>query len=111
VCTIMKSTICPKYEAAFSLLGKRWIGMIIKVLFDGSCRFKDLNERIPNISQKVLAERLKELEGCGLVQRECFDGKPVKIIYSLTQKGRDLQPVLEAVHTWAENWMNPSDQH
>ncbi|WP_175988078.1 helix-turn-helix domain-containing protein [Bacillus sp. Marseille-Q1617] len=104
----MKSTICPKYEAAFSLLGKRWVGMIIRVLFDGSCRFKDMNERIPNISQKVLADRLKELEGCGLVQRKYLEDKPVKIMYSLTEKGRDLQPVLESVHTWAGKWMKSS---
>ncbi|MGR3763349.1 winged helix-turn-helix transcriptional regulator [Rossellomorea sp. NS-SX7] len=103
----MNSTICPKYEAAFSLLGKRWVGVIIRVLFDGSCRFKDINDQIPNLSQKVLADRLKELEGCGLVQRECVEEKPLKITYTLTQKGRDLQPVLEAVHVWAEKWMNP----
>ncbi|WP_412103411.1 winged helix-turn-helix transcriptional regulator [Rossellomorea aquimaris] len=98
--------ICPKYEAAFSILGKRWVGVIIKVLFDGTCRFKDINERIPNLSQKVLSDKLKELEKWGIVKRDCVDGQPVKITYSLTDKGRDLQPVLESVHGWANKWMD-----
>ncbi|MCA1061847.1 helix-turn-helix domain-containing protein [Rossellomorea sp. AcN35-11] len=101
----METRLCPKYAAAFELLGKRWIGMIIKVLFDGTCRFKDINEQIPNISQKVLADRLKELEENGIIFREVLDEKPVKVLYSLTTRGKELQPVLEAVQIWASKWV------
>ncbi|MDT9023366.1 MULTISPECIES: helix-turn-helix domain-containing protein [Rossellomorea] len=101
----METKLCPKYAAAFELLGKRWIGMIIKVLFEGTCRFKDINSEIPNISQKVLTDRLKELEENGIVYREVLDEKPVKVLYSLTKKGRELEPVMEAVQGWAVKWV------
>ena len=101
----MDTKLCPKYANAFELLGKRWIGMIIKVLFDGTCRFKDINERIPNISQKVLTDRLKELEDRGIVCREVIDEKPVKVLYSLTKKGKELEPVMDAVQVWAVKWI------
>lgn len=101
----METKLCPKYAAAFELLGKRWIGMIIKVLFEGTCRFKDINAEIPNISQKVLTDRLKELEENGIVSREVLDEKPVKVLYSLTKKGKELEPVMEAVQGWAGKWV------
>ncbi|MGM0826633.1 MAG: winged helix-turn-helix transcriptional regulator [Bacillota bacterium] len=101
----METKLCPKYAAAFELLGKRWIGMIIKVLFEGTCRFKDINAEIPNISQKVLTDRLKELEENGIVSREVLDETPVKVLYSLTKKGRELEPVMEAVQWWAVKWV------
>lgn len=101
----METKLCPKYAATFELLGQRWIGMIIKVLFEGTCRFKDINSEIPNISQKVLTDRLKELEENGIVYREVLDEKPVKVLYSLTKKGRELEPVMEAVQGWAVKWV------
>lgn len=84
----MGFTMCPKMEAAFSLLGKRWNGLIIHVLLDGPKRFKDLTEMIPMISQKMLAERLKELEHGGIVERQVLPETPVKVIYQLTKKER-----------------------
>ncbi|TMU88274.1 helix-turn-helix transcriptional regulator [Bacillus sp. BHET2] len=101
----METKLCPKYASAFELLGKRWIGMMIKVLFEGKCRFKDLHEEIPNISQKVLADRLRELEENGLVLREVLDEKPVKVLYSLTNKGKELKPVMDEVQKWAMKWV------
>ncbi|MBM7586332.1 DNA-binding HxlR family transcriptional regulator [Bacillus pakistanensis] len=100
-----KQYLCPKYEAAFELLGKRWMGIIIKVLFTGPCRFKELNEYIPNISQKMLSERLKELEGIGVIKRYVYPETPVRIQYGLTEKGLALKGVLEEVQDWAEDWM------
>ncbi|BCB02826.1 winged helix-turn-helix transcriptional regulator [Bacillus sp. KH172YL63] len=101
----METKLCPKYASAFELLGKRWIGLMIKVLFDGECRFKDLHGKIPNISQKVLTDRLKELEEAGIVHRDVVDGKPVKVLYSLTDKGMELKPVMDAVQDWAMKWV------
>jgi DNA-binding HxlR family transcriptional regulator len=94
--------LCPKVEIALSLLGKRWNGMIIHVLLDGPKRFKDLNEMIPHISQKMLAERLKELEQEGIIHREVLPETPVKVIYQLTEKGEELQPVLSEIAAWAD---------
>lgn len=99
------SHVCPKIEAAFQLLGKRWNGLIIHVLFRGPLRFKDLAESIPEISQKMLTERLKELEEKQIVVRHVYPEKPVRVEYELTEKGKDLHIVMEAVQKWAEKWM------
>lgn len=78
----MGNTMCPKMESAFSLLGKRWNGLIIHVLMDGPKRFKEITETIPMISQKMLAERLKELEQNEIVERQVLPETPVKVIYT-----------------------------
>ncbi|MDQ0228906.1 winged helix-turn-helix transcriptional regulator [Metabacillus malikii] len=97
----MNNFLCPKMESAFRLLGKRWNGIIIHVLLDGPKRFKDLTEIIPNISQKMLSERLKELESEGLLERLVIAETPVKVIYRLTEKGARLQTVMNELKDWA----------
>ena len=84
------------------MLGKRWTGLIIRVLMGGPRRFKDLHEQMPNVSDRLLSERLKELEARGVVQRKVYDDRPVRIEYQLTAKGRDLEPVVESNQNWAE---------
>ncbi len=84
------------------MLGKRWTGLIIRVLMGGPRRFKDLHEQMPNVSDRLLSERLKELEARGVVQRKVYDDRPVRIEYQLTAKGRDLEPVVESIQNWAE---------
>jgi len=98
--------LCPKFETAFELIGKRWTGLIVRVLLSGPKRFKDLNKLISNVSCKVLTDRLKELELAGIVCREVYPEMPVRIEYSLTQKGKELLPVLDALQTWAEKWIS-----
>lgn len=98
--------LCPKFEAAFALLGKRWNGLIIHVLLRGPLRFKELAETIPHISQKMLTERLKELEEEGIVVRHVYPETPVRIEYELTDKGKELQKAMNEVQKWAEKWMN-----
>lgn len=100
----MKLNLCPKMESAFRLLGKRWIGIIIHVLLDGPKRFKDLTEIIPSISQKMLSERLKELETEGLLERIVIDDTPVKVFYQLTEKGKRLEGVMCEVGKWADTF-------
>ncbi|MCI0182907.1 winged helix-turn-helix transcriptional regulator [Sulfoacidibacillus ferrooxidans] len=97
--------LCPKFESAFALLGKRWTGLIIRVLLDGPKRFKDISDMIPNMSDRMLAERFKELEIAGLITRSVFPETPVRIEYSLTDKGRALEPVMDQVQCWANHWM------
>lgn len=97
--------MCPKMESAFSLLGKRWNGLIIHVLMDGPKRFKDMTVTIPTISQKMLAERLKELEQNEIVERQVLPETPVKVIYKLTDKGLALQAVFQEMQKWADSFL------
>ncbi|MGY4688293.1 winged helix-turn-helix transcriptional regulator [Salibacterium sp. K-3] len=98
--------VCPKFEEAFQLLGKRWIGIIIRVLEDGPKRFNEIAEQIPEISKKMLTERLREMEEEEVVQREVFPETPVRIMYSLTEKGEAITPALAEIQKWADNWVD-----
>ncbi|MBV9790374.1 MAG: helix-turn-helix transcriptional regulator [Chloroflexi bacterium] len=96
--------LCPKYERAVELLGKRWTGLILRVLGNGPTTFTKIARTVDKLSDRVLSERLKELEQRGVVQRRVDPTIPVKIEYSLTDKGRDLQEVLDALQQWADRW-------
>src|SRR5688572_9922240 len=96
--------LCPKYQKAMSLLGKRWTGLVLRVLLDGPSRFGDFLARIHGISDPILCERLKELEAHGLVQRRVLPEMPVRVEYALTPKGEGLRQVLLLLHNWAEAW-------
>ena len=97
--------MCPRYERAAGLLGKRWTGLIIRVLMGGPRRFKDLKAQLPDLSDRLLSERLKELEATGVVRRTVYEERPVRVEYELTPKGRDLEPVVKAIQRWAEKHM------
>ncbi|MCL6516263.1 helix-turn-helix domain-containing protein [Alicyclobacillus sp.] len=98
--------MCPKFEAAFELLGKRWTGLIIRALMSGPKRFKDISEMIPNMSDRMLAERFKELEAAGILIRRVYPETPVRIEYELTDKGKGLGPVMDEVQRWADTWLD-----
>ncbi|NLL81319.1 MAG: helix-turn-helix transcriptional regulator [Tissierellia bacterium] len=96
--------LCPKFETTFELLGKRWTGLIIQTLLSGIKRFTDIEMAIPNISARMLTERLKELEHHGIITRHVFPETPVKIEYELTDKGHDLEKAMKEIQKWAEKW-------
>jgi len=96
--------MCPKYEEAASLLGKKWTGLLVRILLGGPRRFSDFRHQLPALSDRLLSERLKELESAGVVERVVHDTKPVSIEYRLTEKGQALEPVVQAIQTWAESW-------
>ncbi|PRO65375.1 winged helix-turn-helix transcriptional regulator [Alkalicoccus urumqiensis] len=98
--------MCPKFESAFQLLGKRWNGLIIRVLLSGPSRFKDISANIPSMSDKMLVDRLKQLEEMGVVERHVYPETPVRIEYELSKKGRALEPALDEIQSWAEQWMD-----
>ena len=98
--------MCPKFESAFQLLGKRWIGLIIRALMSECHRFSELSEMVPHVSDRMLTERLKELEDVGIVKRNVYPETPVRIEYDLTEKGRDLEAVMDEVQKWADKWIN-----
>lgn len=97
--------MCPRYEHATQLLGKRWTGLLLAVLMQGSCRFCELTSLVEGLSDRVLSDRLRELEAEGIVKRVVFPQIPVRIEYQLTEKGHALKPLIEAIHTWAEEWV------
>lgn len=97
--------LCPRFEAAVGLIGKRWTGLIIEVLLQQPQRFSEIAQAIPQVSDRMLAERLKELETEGIVDRHVYPETPVRVEYSLTSKGRDLAPVMQALHNWANDWI------
>lgn len=98
--------LCPKFEAAFEQIGKRWTGLIIRVLLDGGKRFKEIKEVIPEMSDRMLTERLKELEAKQILERRVYPEMPVRIEYQLTEKGRALEPVMNEMQKWAEKWVD-----
>lgn len=100
-----KYHLCPKFEDAFELLGKRWTGLIIKTLLNGQKRFTDISDAIPNMSARMLTERFKELEDHGIVIRTVYPETPVRIEYELTQKGKELGAVMDEIQKWAEKWV------
>lgn len=99
------SKMCPKYESAIDVLGKKWTGLIIRVLLGGPKRFKDIKEQIPDMSDRILTERMKELESLNILTRQVYPETPVRIEYELTEKGRNLEQVIEAIQKWGEDWM------
>lgn len=94
--------LCPKFENAFELIGKRWTGLIIRVLLTGPKRFKDISELIPSMSDRMLSERFKELEAAGIIIRHVYPETPVRIEYELTEKGKGLKPVMDELQKWAD---------
>jgi DNA-binding HxlR family transcriptional regulator len=99
-----KFHLCPRFELAFELLGKRWTGLIIRTLLSGPKRFSDIQEVIPALSARMLTERFKELEEQGVLTRSVYPEMPVRIEYELTEKGKDLEKAMDEIQKWAEKW-------
>ncbi len=103
---LRKSAICPHFHAAIELIGKRWSGAILSALGEGPLRFGELGHAVPGMSDRLLSERLRELEAEGLVQRSVDQEERVRVTYSLTGKGAELKPVLGELRSWARRWKN-----
>jgi DNA-binding HxlR family transcriptional regulator len=102
------SAYCPNYERAIELLGRRWSGQIVRALLAGSTRFSQFTAAIPGLSDRLLSERLKDLEAEGIVDRCVRAETPVRIDYRLTAKGKALGTVVEAISAWADRWVGPA---
>jgi len=100
-----KEKICPKFEKAVSILNKRWTALIIFQLLQGAQRFCQIESSI-GISGRVLSEHLKLLEKEGIVIRKVYDETPVRIEYSLSEKGQALEATLREIQKWAEKWVD-----
>ncbi len=98
---------CPHYHEAVELVGKRWTGAILAVLLDGgTMRFSEVGQAVPQLSDRLLSERMKELEARGIVERRVFPESPVRVEYELTDMGRALAPALEELRKWARHWLD-----
>jgi len=99
---------CPSFHQTVELLGRRWNGVILQALMAHAERFSEIRAVIPGLSDRLLAERLRELEREGLLSRICpvTTGTPR---YVLTAKGRALGPVIDAISSWAADWSQVAD--
>ena len=96
--------ICEHFQRAARLLARRWSPLIISALLAGNGRFTDIRDSIPGLSDRLLSERLKELETAGIVTRTVIPATPVRIEYGLTEQGQDLSGLLDEMRAWAERW-------
>jgi DNA-binding HxlR family transcriptional regulator len=96
--------VCPDFHAAIELIGRRWTGAIVSALTEGPMRFGELAKAIPGLSDRLLSQRLRELEKAGVVERTVEPGTPVKVSYSLSEKGADLGPAMAELREWARRW-------
>jgi DNA-binding HxlR family transcriptional regulator len=101
------SPYCPYYHRAVSIFTRRWTPEIVRVLISGTKRFGAIRASIPGLSDRLLSERLKELEAEGLVTRSVTPETPVLIEYRLTEKGMALCSIVKEIAAWAETWLNP----
>ena len=101
-----ETALCARFHKAIELVGRRWSGAIIQMLFRKPARFAELRHAIPDINDRMLSERLQELEEEGLVVRTVIPETPVRVEYQLSAKGRALEPAMAAIGKWAEHWLS-----
>jgi DNA-binding HxlR family transcriptional regulator len=100
-------SVCAQFHRASELIGRRWTGAIIFILLKSRCRFAALRDAIPDITDRMLSERLQELEQEGIVERTVLPETPVRVEYALTKKGRALGAAIDAIAEWAHKWGVP----
>ena|SRR5437764_10237143 len=100
-----ESKVCSRFHHAVELIGRRWSGAIISVMLRGPQCFNEMLTAVPGLSDRLLTERLRELESEGLVRRTVLPGPPVRVSYELTEAGKSLEPVIESLGRWAERWV------
>lgn len=99
-----ESALCPRLAKAMELIGKRWTALIIYQLLDGPQRFNAIESALP-ISGRLLSERLKELEKEAIVERKVYSEVPIRVEYSLTEKGLSLEGAVREIENWAQKWI------
>lgn len=97
--------VCPRFHRAVELIGRRWAGAILFALVDRPHYYRELVAAIPGVSDRLLSQRLRELEAAGLVERSVQEGPPARVSYALTEAGRALEPTLAELHGWAQDWL------
>jgi DNA-binding HxlR family transcriptional regulator len=99
-------TFCPRFQYAIELIGRRWVGAIVRVLTSGPARFNELLTAVPGLSDRLLTERLRELERAGIVSRTVATCRPLRVTYELTACGNSLNEIVTHIGNWAEAWVD-----
>lgn len=99
-----QSNLCPRFQKGMDIISRRWTGLIIYQLLTGPQRFCAVQSALP-ISGRLLSERFKDLENEGIVDRHVYPEIPVRIEYSLTEKGRALEPIIREIQIWSQDWV------
>jgi DNA-binding HxlR family transcriptional regulator len=102
-----RTAFCPRYHHAVELLGRRWNGAILRAMLAGRVRYAEIRAAVPGLSDTLLSKRLDELEAEGLIERHVIPTNRVTVEYRLTGKGRGLEAAVQAISTWAEEWLPP----
>ncbi|MEP7286075.1 MAG: helix-turn-helix domain-containing protein [Chloroflexota bacterium] len=97
--------LCKRYQVAAEIITKRWTALIIKALMNGPMRFSEITEYLCPVSDRVLAERLKELEREQIILRRVWPESPIRVEYALTEKGYALSPIIEGIEAWSQTWI------
>ena len=100
---------CPLYHRAMEIVGRRWAGAVLRAMLAGATRFGEIRGAIPDLTNRMLSERLKDFEAEAIVEREVVPEKPVRVEYRLTEKGRALSSAVDALSEWAEEWVEPAE--
>lgn len=100
------SAFCPRFQYAIELIGRRWVGAVLRVLVSAPARFNEILAAVPGLSDRLLTERLRELEREGLVTRTVSADRPIRVTYALTDCGRSLSEIICSVGSWAERWVD-----
>ncbi|AQZ67548.1 Transcriptional regulator, HxlR family [[Actinomadura] parvosata subsp. kistnae] len=102
--------VCARFHIALELIGARWTGAVIHMIFKGAHRYADIKAAIPGINDTMLARRLRELESAGLVERRVLATSPVRVEYHLTAMGQELRPTLDELVKWSHKWIPLPDE-
>jgi|SRR5699024_4650824 len=105
----LDEAFCPLYHHAVEVVGRRWSGAIVRAILAGCDRFGQIRETIPDLSDSMLSARLRDLEREGIVARTVDGDRPPQVTYTLTTKGRELEPAIVALTAWAERWVDPAE--
>ncbi len=103
---VPRQSCCPFFHEAVELVGRRWTGAILRVLMDGPLRFSEISQAVPDMSDRLLSERIKQLEARGIIERTVHGGPPIRVEYSLSPMGRALEPALSEIQLWARRWLS-----
>ncbi len=106
---IYTERFCPRYQRAVEIVGRRWSGAILRAMLTGASRFGEIQDAIPDLSNRMLSERLREFEAEGIVERVVVPERPVRVDYRLTEKGRSLNAVVESLSRWSQDWIELED--
>jgi DNA-binding HxlR family transcriptional regulator len=98
------SEFCPKYASLMDLLSRRWMGIVLRVLMSGPHRFSEILAAVPGLSDPLLTQRLRDLETKKILERHVLSSSPVRVVYELTEAGRDLERAVRVLSQWAEKW-------